>query len=95
MPAQKVQLEIDQGATFDKTFTWKTGTKAAAVPVDLTGCKARAQIRKELESDAVLLELRTRPTVRRDSSLAQGVATAKGGTWTCCSSTPRNNKKTG
>jgi len=78
MPAHKVKLEIDQGATFDKTFTWKTGTKTNAVPMDLTGCKARAQIREELESDAVLLELRTRPTVRRDSSLVQGVATAKG-----------------
>lgn len=59
MPAHKVKLEIDQGATFDKTFTWKTGTKTNAVPVDLTGCKARAQIREELESDAVLLELTT------------------------------------
>nr|WP_279088472.1 hypothetical protein [Comamonas thiooxydans] len=59
MPAHKVKLEIDQGATFDKTFTWKTGTKATAVPVDLTGCKARAQIREELQSEPVLLELTT------------------------------------
>lgn len=59
MPAHKVKLEIDQGATFDKTFTWKTGTKANAVPVDLTGCKARAQFREELVSEAVLLELTT------------------------------------
>ncbi|CAM4266416.1 Phage tail protein [Comamonas aquatilis] len=59
MPAHKVKLEIDQGATFDKTFTWKTGTKANAVPVDLTGCKARAQFREDIESDVVLLELTT------------------------------------
>lgn len=59
MPAHKVKLEIDQGATFDKTFTWKTGTKANAAPVDLTGCKARAQFRVELESATVLLELTT------------------------------------
>ncbi|EFI61344.1 MULTISPECIES: hypothetical protein [Comamonas] len=60
MPAHKVKLEIDQGATFDKTFTWMTGTnKANAVPVDLTGCKARAQFREEVESSAVLLELTT------------------------------------
>lgn len=60
MSAHKVKLEIDQGATFDKTFTWMTGTnKDNAVPVDLTGCKARAQFREELESDAVLLELTT------------------------------------
>lgn len=59
MPAHKVKLEIDQGATFDKTFTWKTGTKANAAPVDLTGCKARAHFRSELESVTVLLELTT------------------------------------
>lgn len=59
MPAHKVKLEIDQGATFDKTFTWKTGTRDNATPVDLTGCKARAQFREEVESTAVLLELTT------------------------------------
>ncbi|KGG90958.1 hypothetical protein P245_14400 [Comamonas thiooxydans] len=60
MPAHKVKLEIDQGATFDKTFTWMTGTdKANAAPVDLTGCKARAQFREELESDVVLIGLST------------------------------------
>ena len=59
MPAHKVKLEIDQGATFDKKFTWKTGTKANAVPVDLTGCKARAQVREEIDSDVVLLDLTT------------------------------------
>lgn len=60
MPAHKVKLEIDQGATFDKTFTWMAGAnKANAVPVDLTGCKARAQFREELESEVVLLELTT------------------------------------
>ena len=59
MPAHKVKLEIDQGATFDKTFTWKTGTKANAVPVDLTGCKARSHFREEVASEAVLLELTT------------------------------------
>lgn len=60
MPAHKVKLEIDQGATFDKKFTWMTGVnKAAAVPVDLTSCKARAQFREELESETVLLELTT------------------------------------
>lgn len=59
MPAHKVKLEIDQGATFDKTFTWKTGTRDNATPVDLTGCKARAQFREEVESTAVLLDLTT------------------------------------
>lgn len=60
MPAHKVKLEIDQGATFDKTFTWKTGSaKASAIPVDLTGCKARSHFRAEVESAEVLLELTT------------------------------------
>jgi hypothetical protein len=60
MSAHKVKLEIDQGATFNKKFTWMTGAnKATAVPVDLTGCKARAQFREELESGVVLLELTT------------------------------------
>lgn len=59
MSAHKYKLEIDQGATFDKTITWKTGTKANAVPVDLTGCKARSQFRESVESEVVLLELTT------------------------------------
>lgn len=59
MPAHKVKLEIDQGATFDKTFTWKTGTKASSNPVDLTGCKARSQFRESIESEQVLHELTT------------------------------------
>lgn len=59
MPAHKVKLEIDQGATFDKTFTWMTGTKANAVPVDLTGCKARSHFREAVESPEVLLDLST------------------------------------
>lgn len=57
MPAAKLKLIIDQGATFTKTVTWKTGKPAA--PVDLTGCSARMQIREKLESTAVLLELST------------------------------------
>lgn len=60
MPAHKLNLKIDQGATFDKTLTWKVGAKAAAaVPVDLTGCTARAQIREDIDSNEVLLELTT------------------------------------
>lgn len=60
MPAHKLNLKLDQGATFDKVLTWKTGAKASlAVPVDLTGCTARSQIRAEVESEVVLLELTT------------------------------------
>lgn len=57
MAAFKANLAIDQGATFRKRFTWKSGTPA--VPVNLTGYTARMQIRAELESAAILAELTT------------------------------------
>lgn len=57
MPAAKIKLYIYQGATFEKSMTWKTGKPA--VPVDLTGCSARMQVREKLEAAAVLLELST------------------------------------
>lgn len=57
MPAAKLKLSIDQGATFTKTVTWKTGKPA--VPVDLTGCSARMQVREKIDSEDVLLSLST------------------------------------
>lgn len=57
MPAFKVPLRIDQGATFRKVVTWKAGTPAA--PVDLSGCTARAQIRATVTSPDVLHEMTT------------------------------------
>lgn len=57
MPAAKLKLSIDQGATFTKTVTWKTGKPA--VPVDLTGATARMQVRATLEATAVLVDLTT------------------------------------
>lgn len=59
MPAHKFKIEIEQGATYSKSLVWKTGTPKNAVPVDLTGCKARLQIRSDIDDDAVLLELTT------------------------------------
>ncbi|MFT4041218.1 MAG: hypothetical protein QM692_23755 [Thermomicrobiales bacterium] len=60
MPAHTVHLHIEQGATFDRTWTWKTGTPPATpTVVDLTGCVARAQMRATLESDDILLALTT------------------------------------
>lgn len=55
--AFRVSLKIDQGATFRKRMTWKTGTPKVAV--DLTGCTAVMQIREEVDSAAVLVELNT------------------------------------
>lgn len=57
MAAFKVPLKIDQGASFSKLATWKTGTPAAAV--DLTGCTALAHIRSTLESPDILITLST------------------------------------
>lgn len=57
MAAFKVPLKIDQGATFTKQVTWKTGTPA--LPVDLTGCSARMQARSDVKSSTTLLDLTT------------------------------------
>lgn len=57
MAAFKLNLKVDQGATFSKVVVWKTGTPAVAV--DLTGCSARMQVRGKLTDPAVLLELTT------------------------------------
>lgn len=53
--AFKLKLTFLQGETFDRTFTWKTGTPA--VPVDLTGCSARSQFRAKIDAPDVLLQL--------------------------------------
>ena len=55
MAAAKLKLTIEQGATFRKTLTWKTGTPA--LPVDLTGCTARMQIRSEISATETLVSL--------------------------------------
>lgn len=57
MAAAKLKLLVEQGATFRKTLTWKTGTPAA--PVDLTGCTARMHIRAEVGATTTLAELTT------------------------------------
>lgn len=57
MAAFKVPLKIDQGSTFKKLVTWKTGTPAT--PVDLTGCTALAHVRETLPSPGVLIAMST------------------------------------
>lgn len=54
----KLKLTIYQGATFRKRLTW-TGPKPTLTPIDLTGCTARMQVRSEVSSPTVLLELTT------------------------------------
>lgn len=57
MTAFKLSLKVDQGGTFTKLVTWKTGDPA--LPVDLTGCTARMQVRASVEATAVLASLTT------------------------------------
>ena len=57
MAAFRLPLTILQGETFAHVLVWKAGVPA--VPVDLTGCSARMQVRAELPSTTVLLELTT------------------------------------
>ena len=53
----KLKLKIIQGATFRKPLEWLAPDKTT--PIDLTGCMARMQVRSEIESATVLLELTT------------------------------------
>lgn len=55
MAAHKVNLDVDQGATFDKLWAWKLDGQ----PVNLTGCTAWAQSRPDVHSSTVLLSMTT------------------------------------
>lgn len=55
----RVHLNFYQGSTFDQNWTWKVGlTEETALPVDLTGCTAKAQVKSKIEGE-VLLEMTT------------------------------------
>lgn len=54
--AGKIDLTIDKGATYRKTFFWKD---SAGVPIDLTGYTARMQIRENYSSNTLIAELTT------------------------------------
>lgn len=53
----KLKFTIYQGATFPKRLRWSD--KVTGTPIDLTGCRARMQVRAEIGSPTVLLELTT------------------------------------
>lgn len=55
MSAAKKDLLIERGADFTYVFILKTG----GVPVDLTGCKARAQVREDYDSSTAFLTFTT------------------------------------
>lgn len=56
-PAGRVNLCIEQGATFVQTISWSD--KATGVPVDISTASLRMQIRDTVESATVLIELST------------------------------------
>ena len=53
----KLKFTIYQGATFRRRLRWSV--KGTGVPIDLTGCTARMQVRVEKESPTALLTLTT------------------------------------
>lgn len=57
MAAAKLNLKIEQGATFSRVVTWNAGV--LPTPVNLTGCTARMQVRERFDSPDKMLELST------------------------------------
>lgn len=57
MQPANINITIYKGSTFSKSFQWKTGSPA--VPVNLTGCTARMQVRKNVNDDNVMDTLTT------------------------------------
>lgn len=55
MPAAKIKLKIEQGATFRQSLDWKSN----GIPVDLTGYSARMQMRNPIDSPVIIHELTT------------------------------------
>lgn len=56
MPAAKLNLTVEQGATYSKRLVWRDKNKR---PVNLTGYTAKMQVRSSATSTAVLFELST------------------------------------
>ena len=56
MPAGLYNFLCEQGVTFRRTITL---TDATNLPIDLEGAIARMQVRKDVKSDVVLIELST------------------------------------
>ena len=57
--ASKLNMTIEQGATFNPVFTYYDNSVIPAVVIDVTGFTARLQIRSTLETVTTLLDLTT------------------------------------
>jgi hypothetical protein len=56
MEPTTLNLTIYQGATYRKTINWSAGDPTA-LPVNLTGCTLRMQIRESMSASAAILTL--------------------------------------
>lgn len=72
--AGKLNLKINKGETFRHTLTWLDATEA---PVNLTGYKARMQIRPDIDSDQVLLFFASDPLLNPDGTITLTNATGE------------------
>lgn len=54
--ATKLDLQMDQGATFEHQLTWKTESGTA---IDLTGYTARMQVRTKVSATETIFDLTT------------------------------------
>lgn len=54
MEPAKIDLTVYKGSTFSKKFQWKTGDPL--LPVDISGCTVRMQVRKTATSSSILAE---------------------------------------
>ena len=84
MTAAVRDLTIEQGTTFTLGFNWHRegpvvdGVVTAGDPYDLTGCKARMQIRRK-QGDPVLLEANSGPATTPEEIAAGGGRIKLGG----------------
>lgn len=73
VPAAEVNITIEQGADFDKTWTYYSGATSSTTPVDLTGATAKMQIRRVLGDPSAVLSISTTPNAN-DSKIVLGDA---------------------
>lgn len=71
MALAKADLLIDQGTTWAAAWIYQTDNGAGPVPVDLTGWKARAQVRRGYGGD-LLASWHSDPAVTRDGPITLG-----------------------
>lgn len=73
MTAATLDLAIEAGATFRRTFRVKSGKGEGAPPLSLTGWEPRMQVRKDARAIGVLLDCRPANNRLRVVDAAQGL----------------------